>query len=122
MLESDVIHMRGLEFYAYHGVLPEEELLGQKFIIDVDLYLNLTDAGRSDQVEDTISYAEVYQTVKRCVVGKRFSLLEGLAEAIATDILAEFPCAAVRLEVHKPQAPIPAVFRDVSVEIRRERR
>ncbi len=121
MLGRDVIHLRGLEFYAYHGVLPEEQVLGQKFLIDMDLFCDLSQAGASDQVEDTIHYGEVYQVIKACVTGdSRHQLIEHLAEDIAQRVLGQFSCTSVRVEVHKPQAPIPGIFRDVSVEIWRE--
>ena len=119
--EHDVIHLRGLEFYAYHGVLPEEQVLGQRFIIDMDLYTELRQAGCSDRVEDTIHYGEVYQVIKACVTEGRYLLIERLAEEIAQKVLWQFACASVRVEVHKPQAPIQGIFRDVSVEIRRGR-
>lgn len=121
MSVRDAVHLRGLEFFAYHGVLSEEAKLGQKFSIDVDFYLDLKPAGDSDRVEDTVSYAEVYQVIHHCVTENRFQLIESLAEKIAQEILAGFPCQSVRVEVHKPGAPIAAVFRDVSVEIWRER-
>lgn len=117
----DIIHLRGLEFYAFHGVLPEEQTLGQRFTTDLDLYMDLRPAGRSDEVKDTINYAEVYQAVRECSEGGPFRLLEHLAEQIAQTILSRFACSEVRVEVHKPQAPIPGIFQDVSVEIRREK-
>jgi len=117
MLGHDVIHLRGLEFYAYHGALPEEQVLGQRFIIDMDLFSDLSLAGSSDLVEDTIHYGEVYQVIKACVTGDTHQLLEHLAEDIAQRVLEQFSCTSVRVEVHKPQAPIPGIFRDVSVEI-----
>lgn len=120
MLGHDVIHLRGLEFYAYHGALPEEQVLGQRFLIDMDLFSDLSQAGSSDQVEDTIHYGEVYQVIKTCVTGERHQLLERLAEDIAQRVLGQFTCTSVRVEVHKPQAPIPGIFRDVSVEIWRQ--
>lgn len=121
MLGHDAIHLRGLEFYAYHGVLPEEQVLGQRFLIDMDLFFDLRQAGSSDQVEDTIHYGEVYQVIQACVTGDKYQLLEHLAEEIAQRVLGQFSCASVRVEVHKPQAPIPGIFRDVSVEIWRGR-
>ncbi|TGE36461.1 dihydroneopterin aldolase [Desulfosporosinus fructosivorans] len=117
MLGHDVIHLRGLEFYAYHGALPEEQVLGQRFLIDMDLFSDLSQAGSSDRVEDTIHYGEVYQVIKTCVTGERHQLVERLAEDIAQRVLRQFSCTSVRVEVHKPQAPIPGIFRDVSVEI-----
>lgn len=120
MLGHDVIHLRSLEFYAYHGVLPEEQVLGQKFLIDMDLFFDQRQAGSSDQVGDTIHYGEVYQVIRACVTEERHQLLEHLAEEIAQRVLGQFPCKFVRVEVHKPQAPIPGIFQDVSVEIWRE--
>ena len=120
MSEHDTIHLRGLEFYAYHGVLPEEQILGTRFLIDMDLFVDLSQAGSSDQVGDTVHYGEVYQVIKACVTGGRHQLIEHLAEEIAQRVLGQFSCTSVRVEVHKPQAPIPGIFRDVSVEIWRE--
>lgn len=120
MLGNDAIRLRGLEFYAYHGVLPEEQVLGTRFLIDMDLFVDLRQAGASDQVADTVHYGEVYQVIKACVTGDRYQLIEHLAEEIAQRVLGQFPCISVRVEVHKPQAPIPGTFRDVSVEIWRE--
>ncbi|MDI6812131.1 MAG: dihydroneopterin aldolase [Desulfitobacteriaceae bacterium] len=122
MVEHDIIHLRGLEFYAYHGVLPEEQRLGQKFIVDVDLYHDLQSAGISDEVGDTLNYAEVYAEIKGVVESGPYRLLEHLAEQIAETLLTTFPCDEVRVEVHKPQAPVPGLFRDISVEIRRGRK
>ncbi|WP_434510836.1 dihydroneopterin aldolase [Desulfitobacterium sp. AusDCA] len=121
MKEHDIIHLRRLTFFGHHGVMPEENVLGQKFIVDVDLYLNLRKPGLSDQVEDTINYAEVYEKIKAVVTGERYSLLERLAQRIADQILEGFLCDSVRVEVHKPEAPIPGIFEDVSVEIWREK-
>ena len=121
MLGHDVIRLRGLEFYAYHGVLPEEKTLGQQFVVDMDIFLNLRVAGNSDKVEDTVSYAEVYSVIKECMLEESFDLLERLAEYIAQKVLAGFACSALRVEIHKPQAPVPGIFRDISVEIWREK-
>ncbi|WP_088226283.1 dihydroneopterin aldolase [Desulfosporosinus sp. FKB] len=117
MSGHDAIHLRGLEFYAYHGALPEEQVLGQKFIIDIDLFVDLSRAGNSDQVQDTIHYGEVYNVIKTCVKDHKHQLIEYLAEKIAQAVLAQFNCKSIRVEVHKPQAPVAGIFRDVSVEI-----
>ncbi|AFM39198.1 dihydroneopterin aldolase [Desulfosporosinus acidiphilus SJ4] len=120
MSGHDVIHLRGLEFYAYHGALPEEQVLGQKFIIDMDLFADLSRAGISDHVKDTIHYGEVYNVIKVCVRDDKHQLIEHLAEKIARTVLSKFSCDSVRVEVHKPQAPVAGIFRDVSVEIWRQ--
>ncbi|MHB8126008.1 MAG: dihydroneopterin aldolase [Desulfitobacteriaceae bacterium] len=121
MLGHDVIRLRGLEFYAYHGVLPEENTLGQKFVVDMDIFLSLQAAGNTDKIEDTVSYAEVYRVIKECMLGETYNLIECLAEQIACQVLAGFACFAVRVEIHKPQAPVPGIFRDISVEIWRKK-
>lgn len=121
-MARDRIALRGLKFFGYHGVLREEEVLGQIFIVDIDLYADLSKAGKSDQVEDTINYAEVYARIKAIVEIEKYLLIERLAERIAEDVLGEFACEAVRVTVHKPQAPIPGIFEDAFVEIYREKR
>ncbi|NLP43528.1 MAG: dihydroneopterin aldolase [Peptococcaceae bacterium] len=116
MREDNIIHLRGLEFYAYHGVLPAENGLGQKFIVDIDMYPAIWPID-SDSIDRTINYAEVYAVIKDCMENKKYKLIETVAEAIADRVLKEFPCERVRVEVHKPNAPIPGIIRDVSVEI-----
>lgn len=116
----DAIHLRGLEYYAYHGALAEEQLIGQRFVIDMDLMFDLRKAGTSDSVQDTIHYGEVYEVIKSCVCSEKYQLIERLAEVIAQQVLDQFACKSVRVEVHKPQAPVAGIFRDISVEIWRE--
>lgn len=120
-MERDRIALRGLKFFAYHGMLREEKVLGQTFVVDIDLYTDLRKAGKSDQVEDTINYAEVYARIKTIVKTEKYHLIERLAERIAEDILREFPCEALRVILHKPQAPIPGIFDEAFVEIYREK-
>lgn len=120
--ENNIIHLKGMEFYAYHGVLEEERVLGQRFLIDLDIYPLKWIDSMSDNLKNTINYAEVFTLVKDCVGKKRFKLLESLAEHIAFQILDSFACARVRVEVHKPNAPIPGIWSDVSVEILREKK
>jgi len=121
MIEENQIHLRGMEFYGYHGVLPQEQDIGQRFIVDVDIFpVRWVDG--SDNLTDTINYAEVFSVIQTCVSKEKYQLLESLAERIASQILETFNCFKVRVEVHKPQAPIPGIFKDVSVEIIREKK
>ncbi len=121
MIDSkDHISLRGMEFYSYHGVLAEEQTLGQRFIVDLELYLDLARPAKSDFVEDTVNYALVYEEVKRIVEQERMELIETLAQRIADRILGKFLCHMVRVVVHKPQAPIPGIFTDVSVSVERK--
>lgn len=118
----DKIVMKSLAFFGYHGVMEEEETLGQKFFIDIELYTDLNKAGQSDKVEDTVHYGEVYWVVKDIVENKRFKLIEALADNIAESILNDFTLVqGINVVVRKPEAPVPGIFDYVAVEIRRVR-
>ncbi|WP_430883665.1 dihydroneopterin aldolase [Fusibacter sp. JL216-2] len=118
----DKILMKNMSFYGYHGVMAEEKVLGQKFFIDVVLEVNLKSAGVTDSVENTVSYADVFQVVKDHAEVKRYHLLEALAENIASNVLENFHLVkAVEVEVRKPEAPVHGVFDHFGVHIRRER-
>ncbi|MDR1961045.1 MAG: dihydroneopterin aldolase [Gracilibacteraceae bacterium] len=120
-MTNDCLHIRGLTFHAFHGVNPEETALGQKFVIDVDLYLPLAPAAQADDLTITVNYAHVARSVKWRVTESCYKLIETLAEQIAADLLAGFVCEAVRVVVHKPEAPLREIFTDVSAEVYRER-
>lgn len=118
----DKILFQGMEFYAYHGVFPEENKLGQTYYIDLEVYLDLQKAGNSDNLEDTINYAEIYDLVKNIVTGQQFQLVEKLAEVIAQQILRLYPqVQKLRVRVTKPNPPIPGHYDAVAVEIERGR-
>ena len=92
----DKIVLRGLTFYGFHGVNPEEQALGQRFRVDVTLWADLTPAAASDAVADTVSYATVYKRVRALVEGPPSALLEQLDPRIAR----------VRVRVTKLQPPL----------------
>lgn len=118
----DKIIMKDMAFYGYHGVMKEENLLGQRFIVSIELGLNLKKPGMTDAIEDTVSYAEVYEVVKSHAEGRKYRLLEALAESIAAEILLRFlPVQEVLVSVKKPQAPINGQFEYFGVEIGRRR-
>jgi 7,8-dihydroneopterin aldolase/epimerase/oxygenase len=108
-------------FYGYHGVFPEENQLGQRFIVDLELGLDLRPATRTDQLKLTVNYAEVYEAVKREVEGTPLKLVETLAEKIAATLLEQFPLQQVKVCVTKPDPPIPGHYEAVGVEIVRSR-
>ena len=106
----DLIELRDLTLYGYHGVLPEEQRLGQRFVVSVRLGLSLEAAGQSDDLGRTVNYAEVADTIKAIVEGPPFRLIEGLAEQIAQVILGLFgPVQTVTVRVEKPSAPVSSV-------------
>ncbi|MBC1828298.1 dihydroneopterin aldolase [Listeria seeligeri] len=118
----DKIYLNELAFYGYHGVLSEENKLGQKFIISLVLGLSTKKAGISDNVNDTVSYADVYETVKEIAEGKPFKLIEALSEKIATEVLVNYPLLnEVTVKLIKPNPPIPGHYHSVAVEIERKR-
>ncbi|CQR47447.1 Dihydroneopterin aldolase [Paraliobacillus sp. PM-2] len=118
----DKIYLHKCAFYGYHGLFPEENKLGQRFYVDLELELDLHSAGLSDNMEDTINYGAVYQATKEIVEGRPFKLLEAVAEAIATKLLNDFPkLHTCRIKVDKPDPPIPGHYQAVAVEIYRSR-
>ena len=119
---SDRIFIKGLHVHARHGVLPYERSVGQVFVIDIDLSVDLTKAARSDRLADTISYGTVAEEAQRVFSAKPFKLVEAAAGALADAMLALFPAVwSVRVTIHKPHAPIAAIFDDVGVELTRAR-
>ena len=111
----DEILLEGMRFYAYHGVNPEERALGQRFTVDVTLTTDLRRAGQSDELGDTVSYSAVYKAVRRIVEGEPRNLIEAVAEAIATEILASFPpVQRVSVTVRKPEVPMKGSMLDAA--------
>ena len=117
---ADLIEIKGIKSFGYHGVLESEKVTGQDFYVDVVLEVDLSRASVSDDVADTINYAEVTDLVVREITGTPVSLIEKLAGNIADRIKATYPQAAtVSVTVHKPQAPVNAQVKDISVTINR---
>ncbi|EAE2434947.1 dihydroneopterin aldolase [Listeria innocua] len=118
----DKIYLNELAFYGYHGVLQEETKLGQTFRVSLILGLSTKKAGQSDSVDDTVSYADVYETVKGIVEGAPFKLIEALAEKIASEVLTDYPLLEeITVKLIKPNPPIPGHYDSVAVEIKRKR-
>lgn len=119
----DKILLNNMCFYGYHGVLSEETKLGQKFFIDVELFLDTKTAGITDDIYKSVSYADVFMTVKDVVEGIPFKLIEALAENIASTILEKYSLAqGLMVRVKKPEAPVPGSYDYFGVEINRSRR
>ena len=118
----DKIYVNKMVFYGYHGVYGEERTLGQRFYVDVALELDLKPAGRSDDLKQTVNYAEVYDIVKQIVEGPPYRLIESVAESIAQALLKRFiTVASCRVKVTKPDPPIPGHYDSVAVDIVRSR-
>lgn len=116
----DKITLTGMEFFGYHGVLPEETSLGQRFIVDLVMELDLHQAGENDALEATVNYAEVYGDIKAIVEGEPVKTLECLGERICQQLWANYQLLEhVTLTIHKPGAPIAGIFKDVAVTLER---
>ena len=118
---TDRIALTGLRVPGRHGVYEFEREQGQDFVVDVILELDTRQAANSDDVTDTVHYGELAGALAAVIGGEPVNLLETLAARLAEVCLADGRVAAVEVTVHKPQAPIPLAFHDVSVAIRRER-
>lgn len=116
---SDTIVLDGMVFQGTHGVNPEEQVTPQPFEVDVELALNLQPAGLSDDLEQTVDYSRVFDTCRQIVESTRFNLIEALAEAIAHELLADFPVQEVTVRVRKPKVKLGGPLRAAGVEIRR---
>lgn len=118
----DKIFVNQMEFYGYHGVFPEENRLGQRFVVDLIIETDLSAAGKSDQLDDSINYGELYGVCKEVVEGEQYNLVEAIAEQIASRVLTQFSnVQTCTVKVFKPDPPIPGHYKSVAVEIKRGR-
>ena len=119
---TDQIVLKGISARGHHGVLDFEKRDGQTFVVDVTMDVDLAPAGSSDDLADTVNYAEVAADVVALVEGEPLDLIEALAARIADRVLARPLVEAVEVTVHKPEAPVGVPFTDVQVVVARERR
>ena len=118
----DKILLKNMAFFGTHGVLQEEKVLGQKFFIDIELNIDLKPAGKTDDLTQTVSYAEVYDIVKNHAENKCYDLLEALGENICNSILKEYvDISEVIIEIIKPEAPVKAIFDFMGVSLKSNR-
>ena len=115
----DEIVITGIRAYGYHGVFESEKRDGQEFLVDLKLKLDLSNAGSSDALPDTVDYSAIAVRTRGIIEHGSFNLIERLAAEIATKLKAEFAIESIEVTVHKPHALIPIDFTDVSVTIRR---
>ncbi|TVT98813.1 hypothetical protein EJB05_44010 [Eragrostis curvula] len=120
---KDKLVLRGLQFHGFHGVKQEEKTLGQKFVVDVDAWMDLSTAGETDNISDTVSYTDIYRIVKDVVEGPSQNLLESVAHRIASASLIQFSqISAVRVQVGKPHVAVQGIVDYLGVEIVRYRK
>ena len=118
---GDTIGLTGMVFAGRHGATPEEQAAEQQFIINLEMTMDLSPAGYSDELADTADYAQAYETVRAVFEGPSHALLESLAEEAAQRLLDELPIDRVRIRVHKPAVPLSGLLDSAWVEITRSR-
>jgi 7,8-dihydroneopterin aldolase/epimerase/oxygenase len=119
---GDRMFLRGLQAHGYHGVFEDERLAGQRFVVDVDWWIETDAAVHDDGLTSTLCYGQLLDTVVEIVTGRPCMLIETLADSIVTELFARFPdITATTVTVHKPDAPIIANFADLGVSMSRQR-
>ena len=119
---SDQVFVSGLVIHAHHGVMEHESKVGQRFVLDLELSIDLEDAARSDKLVDTVSYSAIVEAASRAFTAQSYRLVETAAGAVADALLVGFGrVTSVRVTVRKPHAPIAAIFADVGVTLVRGR-
>ena len=119
----DTIHIKGLRLFAYHGVGAEEKRDGQNFVLDIAMKGDLSQARRSDDLNETINYAAVCGTVREAFTKESFDLIARAAQQVCEAVLEGYPkVEEVTVLLKKPEAPIPEEFDYVAVEITQRRK
>ena len=120
-LDGDCIQLRGLRVVCIVGVLPEERERPQPIEIDIDIYTDLSTAGRSDDLTDTVDYGAVAQAAAKTCLSSQAQLLEHLAQLIADDLLESTQVSVVDITIKKLRPPIPLDINFTAVQLVRRR-
>lgn len=122
MPHQDIIRIKNATFYAYHGTMQDEQNLGGKFEVDLEMSCDLSEAEASDSLKRTVDYEKVYGFLQKTVLEKKYYLLEALGNTIAKKLLQQFPkVSRVIVKVRKPHPPVKGVIDWVEVEISESR-
>jgi len=120
MVLMDKVSLRGIDVYAHHGVHPAERELGQRFVIDVDLWVDCAIAARTDSLTAALDYTEVHRRICAVTAENSFHLIEALAGRLCRALLEGFPVDRVRVRVKKPNPPIPSFLGTAAVTFERD--
>ena len=118
---GDRIALLGLRAFGHHGVLPDERVNGQPFVVDVVLGVDTHAAAKADDLAETVDYSKLASRVVDAVGTDPLNLIETLAQRVADVCLAEPLVSDVEVTVHKPKAPVGVPFDDIAVTIHRSR-
>lgn len=117
----DIISIRDLAFFAYHGAMEEEQRLGQRFYLDIDLGVEVQEAGLSDDLEQTVHYGHLAMDIEATFTKQTFKLIESAAESICSMVLNKYSAVKkVKVSIKKPSAPIPLNLGYPAITIERE--
>ena len=117
----DRISLHGIDVYAHHGVHPAERELGQRFVIDTELWFDCSEAARTDNLGQALDYTLVHRLVSETTAETSFQLIEALAGRLCTVLLRDLPIEKVAVTVNKPNPPIPNFLGRASVTLERDR-
>jgi len=121
-MSMDKITLKNIQIFAHHGVFAEEKILGQKFIISVDLFANLSKICQSDALSDGFCYGEVTSQIVTFCTTNQFNTIEGLSHALGKYLfLTNNVIENIQIKVDKPNAPVNHPLETVSVTIFRKR-
>jgi len=122
MSDKATIRIINAVFYAYHGVRKDEQNLGGKFEIDVDLDLDISAAMETDSLEKTVDYERVYDLIQSLMTEQKYYLLEALGETVARRLMKEFSAIEkLSVRIRKPHPPVKGVVDHIEVEVKKER-
>ena len=116
---TDRIDLSGIEVYGKHGVLDFEQERAQVFRVDVSVFLDLAEAGETDDLDDTIDYGSLAEEIREVVGGESHALIERVANRVAETVLAYPKAERTVVTIHKPDAPVDVAFDDISVTVDR---
>ena len=119
MTQPDRLTLAGMTFLGRHGVLPEEQVEAQRFVVDVEMSVDAAAIAARDEVSAAVDYREVFDAVRALVENESHRLIETLAESVARALLRRFALDKVTVRVRKPDAPLPGPFDYVEIEITR---
>ena len=119
---TNTIRISNATFYAYHGALQEEQIIGGKFEVDIEMQTDFSKAAYTDDLSETINYDEVYKFVGSLVHSKKLFLIESLSMVIADKLLEKFSMISrCKIKVRKRSVPIGGVIDFVEAEVDKSR-
>jgi len=119
---TNIIRIKNAQFYAYHGALKEEQNIGGKFEVDVDMYTNFRKAAEKDDLKLTTNYHEVYKFLDKIIHSHKYYLIETIATIIADEVLANFSeIERIEVKVRKRSVPVGGMLDYVEAEVNKDK-